>query len=71
MFIDDDPLRWDDDPDFLRQVAADLDYVGEQLHVETGSVTQGLYERADEIESERAGVEDIDSDPLERRVLPG
>lgn len=61
-FASDHPLRWDDDPDGLRQVAADLEYVGERLEVDTREFTQGFLERADEIESERAEQEPPDDD---------
>ena len=44
----------DDDPDWLREVATDLDSVGEKLQVDTEAFTGGLHERAEEIESERA-----------------
>lgn len=50
----------DDDPDWLRQLAADLEYVGERLQVDAQQFTQSLYERADEIESERAEQEPPD-----------
>lgn len=64
-FVDfalDHPLRTDDEPDMLRQVAADLEYVGERLGVATEEFTQGLLERADELESERAEQEPPDDD---------
>lgn len=61
-FASDHPLRWDDDPDGLRQVAADLEYVGERLEVDTREFTQGFLERADEIETERAEQEPPDDD---------
>lgn len=54
------PSQSDDDPDWLRQVAADLEYVGERLNVDTQEITQNLTERADEIESERAESEPPD-----------
>lgn len=44
----------DDDADWLQQVAADIDFVGEKLELDIERLTQPLYERADEIESERA-----------------
>ena len=59
-FASDHPSKWDDDPDWLRQVAADLEYVGERLNVGTQEFTQSLAERADEIESERAEPEPPD-----------
>jgi hypothetical protein len=61
-FASDHPLRTDDEPDMLRQVAADLEYVGERLGVATDKFTQGLLERADELESERAEQEPPDDD---------
>ena len=44
----------DEDPDWLREVAGDLENVGHKLRVDTDPLTAGLYERAEEIESERA-----------------
>jgi len=44
----------DDDPDWLRQIAWDLEYIGEKLNVDTEDFTQNLIEQADEIENERA-----------------
>lgn len=61
-FASDHPLSSDDDPDTLRSVASDIEYVGERLGVETSELTQGLYERADELESERAEQEPPDDD---------
>ncbi len=61
-FASDHPLRWDDDPDMLRSVASDIEYVGERLGVATDKFTQSLYERADEVESERAEPEPPDDD---------
>jgi len=48
-FASDHPLHSEDDPDTLRGVAADIEYIGERLGVATEDFTQGLYERADEI----------------------
>jgi hypothetical protein len=48
---------WDDDPDWLRKVAADLEFIGETLEVDVTDFTAKLYASADEIESERAGEE--------------
>ncbi len=50
----DHPLGSDDDPDTLRSFAADIEYVGERFGVATDEFTQGVYEPADELESERA-----------------
>jgi hypothetical protein len=44
----------DDDPDWLRQVAADLEFVGERLGLDVVSLTDPLYQKADEVEMERA-----------------
>ena len=44
---------WDHDPDWLRDIVADLEYVGERLNVDAKEFAQRLAERADEIESER------------------
>jgi len=52
----------DDDPDGLRQVASDLEALGEKFGVDTQDHTQGLLERADEIETERAEPEPEDDD---------
>jgi hypothetical protein len=59
-FASDHPSRWDDDPGWLRQVASDLEYVGERLNVDTHPFTQPLIERADEIDSDRADSEPSD-----------
>jgi hypothetical protein len=61
-FASDHPLERDDDPDTLRTVASDIEYIGERLGVATDAFRQGLYERADEIESERAQQEPPDDD---------
>jgi hypothetical protein len=61
-FASDHPLGSDDDPDTLRSVASDIEYVGERFGVATDEFTQGLYERADELESERAEREPPDDD---------
>lgn len=66
-FASDHPLSSDDDPDTLRAVASDIEYVGERLGVATDEFTQGLYERADEVESERAEPEPPDDDEGPRR----
>jgi hypothetical protein len=59
-YLDDHPLHWDDDPDLLRSVAGDLEYVGERINVSTDPVVQHLVERADELERERAEPEPDD-----------
>ena len=51
----DHPLGSDDDPDTLRSVASDIEYVGEPFGVGTDECTQSFYERAIELESERPG----------------
>lgn len=61
-FASDHPLSSDDDPDTLRGIASDIEYVGERLGVATDMFTQSLYERADELETERAGREPPDED---------
>ncbi len=61
-FLSDHPLGSDDDPDVLRSVASDIEYVGERLGVATDEFTQSFYERADEIESERSEQEPPDDD---------
>lgn len=45
----------DDDPDWLRQVAANIEFVGEKLEINVDRFTSSLHEHADVIESERAG----------------
>ena len=67
-FASDHPSRWDDDPDWLHQVAADIEYVGKKLDVDTEEYTQALIERAEEIEKERAEQEPPEDD--ERRWEP-
>jgi hypothetical protein len=53
----------DDDPDWLREVASDLEFVGEKFELEITRYTAKLHERADEIEIERAeGYHDYDPD---------
>ncbi len=61
---------WDDDadPDWLREIAGDLEGLGERFGVDAQKFTQDLYEKADEIESERAEQEPPDDD--ERRWEP-
>ena len=61
-FASDHPMEWDDDPDALRGAAADIEYVGERLGIAVEQFTHGFYERADEIESERAEQEPQDDD---------
>jgi nucleoid-associated protein YejK len=53
-FASDHPLRLDNNPEWLREVAADLEYIGERLDVDTQKFTQSFAERAEEIESEFA-----------------
>ena len=58
----DDYEDYDEDPDWLRQVAGDLEMLGEKFGVKMEGQTQGLLERASEIETERAGPEPDDDD---------
>jgi hypothetical protein len=51
----------DSDPDFLRGIASDLESLGEKFGVNAAGYTQGLLERADELETERAEPE-VDAD---------
>jgi hypothetical protein len=52
---------WDDDPDWLRQIAADLEFVATRLEVIVTNLTQGLEEKANEIEAERTTADrDVD-----------
>jgi hypothetical protein len=55
-FASDYASKWnsDDDPDWLREVASHLETLGETFGVNTDDETQGLLERAEEIETERA-----------------
>ena len=66
-FAEDYANGWDsdEDPDWLRQVASQLETLGEKFGVDTQDHTQGLPELADEIETERAEPEPEDDD--ERR----
>jgi hypothetical protein len=47
----------DDDADWLRQVAADLDFVAERFEVDVSRLTQRLSAKADEIEAEKGDME--------------
>ncbi|MBN1864922.1 MAG: restriction endonuclease [Victivallales bacterium] len=58
----------DDDPDWLRQIAGDLEYIGNKLNLPTEEFTQGLIEQAEEIEYERA--EQVSPDDDERDWHP-
>ncbi|HWF12673.1 MAG TPA: hypothetical protein VG272_02980 [Candidatus Acidoferrales bacterium] len=44
---------WDDDPDLLRQVAGDLEFVAEKIEVDVSNLTEKLETRAGEIEEGR------------------
>ena len=44
----------DSDPDWLREIAGDIEGLGERIGVDAQRYTQDLYEKADEIESESA-----------------
>ncbi len=59
-FASDHPAKQSDDPDWISSAVADLEYVGEQLNVDTERYRHALMEQADEIESERAGSYDPD-----------
>jgi hypothetical protein len=48
---------WDDDPDWLREAAGDLELIGETLEVDVTDFTGKLYSSANDIESERADAE--------------
>jgi hypothetical protein len=62
-FVQDYADGWDadSDPDVLRGVASDLESLSEKFGVNAAEYTQGLLERADEIETERAEPE-VDED---------
>lgn len=53
-FATDYDVSDDDDPDWLRQVVADLEFVGERLEVDVTRFTEPLDSRASDIEAERA-----------------
>ncbi len=52
----------DEDPDWLRQVAGDLEFVAENLELDVKSFITGLHQQADEIEIERAENEPDEDD---------
>ena len=59
-----------EDPDWLRQVAADLEFVGERLKVDVTDFITPLYESADEVEQQRGNHEpDYDRDHAEFRSV--
>jgi hypothetical protein len=55
---------WDDDADWLRQVAADLDFVADRFDVDVARLTGRLSEKADEIDAEKA---EMDREPDDDR----
>ena len=61
-FARDYASEWDtdSDPDWLREIAGDIEGLGERFGVDAKRYTQDLYEKADEIESERAEQEPPD-----------
>ena len=69
-FAPDYAREWDtdSDPDWLRQIAEDIEGLGKRVGVDAQRYTQDLYEKADEMESERAEQEPSDDDerPWER-----
>ena len=70
-FASDYASGWDSDsdPDWLREVAGDLENLGSRLGVDAEEYTQDLYEKADEVEAERAEEEppdDYDREDWER-----
>jgi hypothetical protein len=56
------------DPDTIRSVASDLESLGEKFGVDTHDLTQGLLQRADEVESELAQTEPDDEYEGRRRA---
>jgi hypothetical protein len=56
---------WNDNPDWLEQVVADMEYVAEKLAVKVDPFIQKLQTRIGEIESERAGPESQESEDRE------
>jgi hypothetical protein len=72
-FAEDHPANQDDDPDWIRQVMADLEYVGKRLDVDTERFIDMLAERVDKIETERAEEqppEDYDDGEWEASLPP-
>ncbi len=61
-FASDHPANSDDDPDWIRDAVADIQYVGQRIGIDVDEYTQTLLERADEIESERANESEPDYD---------
>ncbi|MGC1385636.1 MAG: hypothetical protein WA823_17815, partial [Candidatus Acidiferrales bacterium] len=62
-FATDYAVGWsDDDPDWLRQVASDLEFVAENLKVDVSNFTIALNEEADKIEREIAENEPSEDD---------
>lgn len=57
QFASDYSAGYDDDPDWYRQIAADLEFVGERLEVDVTCFTERLYANADETENERTDME--------------
>jgi predicted dehydrogenase len=53
-FASDYSVGWDDDPDWLRYVAADLEFVGTKLAIDVKGFTEPLYKEAEQIETNRA-----------------
>jgi hypothetical protein len=72
-FASDYSVGWEDDPDWLRVVAADLEFVGTKLAIDVKRFTAPLYKQADQIEIERNEHErdEDDRDDWERGSEPG
>lgn len=51
-----------EDPDWIRDAVADIQYVGQRIGIDVEEYTQRLLERADEIESERTNESEPDYD---------
>jgi hypothetical protein len=65
-FADDYSVGWSDqDPDWLRQVAADLEFIGGNLGIDVERFTTLLHDQADEIEMDRATSEPEEEDRVD------
>ena len=59
------------DPDWIRQVASDLEYVGERLEMDMSTLVAKLYTEADEVEAENTEPErDYDDERWEESMPP-
>jgi len=70
-FASDYSEDWDDDPDGLRSVADDLEFVGTKLSMDVKGFTAPLYQKAEDIEIESAIAIHCHALQLEGRFNPG